>query len=104
MPITLDLPPELEAAARREADRRRIPVEQLLAQGLIGQLPADACPEVTRALFQQWRAERQAQPAAGPDDDGGDDNFDYDEFVRGMNANRAGGRIPFPPELKGVTW
>ena len=102
MPITLELPPELEAAARREAARRRIPVEQLLTEGLVGRLPPDACPEVVRALFQKWDAEWKALLAAEPDRDADED--DYEDMVRSMNANRAGGRIPFPPELKGVTW
>jgi predicted DNA-binding antitoxin AbrB/MazE fold protein len=33
-----------------------------------------------------------------------DDGFDFEEFARNLNANRGGGRLPYPPEMKGVTW
>lgn len=32
------------------------------------------------------------------------DEEDADAFFAGMNANREGERIPYPPELKGKTW
>ena len=66
MPIQIDVPPELEAAARKVAERRRIPVQQLFLQGAIAQLPGDACPEVIRNLFAKWREEWAANLAVTP--------------------------------------
>src|SRR3954447_7101776 len=98
MPIQLDLPAELEAAVRKEADRQRMTLDQFVTWALIARLPDDACPEVIRGLFRQFCEQRQAASA-----DAGEE-LDFDELVKNMNASRAGGRLPFPPELKGVTW
>lgn len=100
MPILIDLPPELEAAARAEAERRRIPVEQLFLQGAIAQLPGDACPAVIRNLFTKWHAEWKAALAAEPMSE---EDEELDDVPPG-NATTRPTSTSFPPELKGVTW
>lgn len=91
MPMQLNLPPELEAFVRAAAARAGVTVEWFVLDA---------------ALDRATHAEREAVSGAVRKwlDEQDDDGFDYDEFVKGMNANRAGGRVPFPPELKGVTW
>ena len=100
MAIHFDLPPELEAAARKEAERRCIPVEQLFIQGMIAQLPDDACPAVIRNLFQQWYTEWKAALAANPPSEVEEQ---LDEQVRSVSAARRD-RMPLSSELRGAPW
>lgn len=101
MPIPIDLPPELEAAARTEAAKRGIPVEQLVLQGLINQLPPEACPGTIRGLYRQWFAEWKARQEQEAGDEEGDTEADFCDMVNSMNADRAGGRLLFPPRVEG---
>ena len=102
MPITLDVRPELEAAIRAAAAREQLSPEDYLLWAVVARLPGDACPDVIREYFAEYRAREAARRAAAPADD--DDDIDWDEFARNINANHAGPRPPFPPEMKGILW
>jgi hypothetical protein len=95
MPLTIPLPPDLEARLAAEAARVGVAPERLAAGVLDAHLPADR-RTAALALLDSWRAGADAQ----------DQREAGEALVRGLNATRAeaGERLHFPPELEGVTW
>jgi hypothetical protein len=96
MPLTIPLPPEVEARLAAEAARAGVPPEALAADLLGRSLAQPGRGEAVAALVGSWLA-----TAALPDE-----REVGRELVRGLDANRAAGgeRLLFPPELEGVTW
>ena len=96
MPLTVPLPPEIEARLVAEAGRAGVPPEALAADLLGRSLAPSGRGEAVAALVRSWVA-----TAALPEE-----REAGRELVRGLDANRAAGgeRLLFPPELEGVTW
>ena len=96
MPLTIPLPPEVEARLTAEAARAGVPPEALAADLLGRSLAPSGRGAAVAALVESW-LETAAQP---------EEREAGRELVRGLDANRAaaGERFLFPPELEGVTW
>jgi hypothetical protein len=93
MPLTIPLPPDLEARLAAEAARVGVAPERLAASVLDTHLPADR-RTAALALLDAWHAGADAE----------DQRETGDALVRGLDAGRPGQRPHFPPELEGVTW
>jgi hypothetical protein len=94
MPLTFTLPAGLEAAVRAAAMSAGTTPEELVTRAVAERVPGVGAPHLDPA---------KTGVEAETEDDA-DDGFDFDEFARNVNANRGGGRLPYPPEMKGVTW
>ena len=96
MPLTVPLPPEVEARLVAEAARAGVPPEALAADLLGRSLAPSGRGSVVAALVGSW-----LETAALPEE-----REAGRELMRGLDANRAaaGERPLFPPELEGVTW
>jgi hypothetical protein len=96
MPLTIPLPPEVEARLTAEAARAGVPPETLAAELLGRSLAPPVRGTALAALIGSWldTAGLPEEREAGR------------ELMRGLDANRAaaGERPLFPPELEGVTW
>lgn len=90
MPLTFTLPAGLEAAVRAAAATAGTTPEELVTRAVAEKVPGVGTPH--------------PGPAETVVEDDADEGFDFDEFARNVNANRGGGRLPYPPEMKGITW
>ena len=96
MPITLDLPAELEDRLRQEAARRGVPAETYALQVLAQHLPPADRAAAAEAWFRLWVAEAEK---ATPEDEA-----EAEAFFKALDEDRPSYRKLFPDELKGITW
>ena len=96
MPLTIPLPPEVEAQLTAATARAGVQPEALAADLLVRSLAPSGRGAAVAALVGSW-----LETAALPEE-----REAGRELVRGLEANRAaaGERPLFPPELEGVTW
>ena len=96
MPITLDLPAELEDRLRQEAARRGVPAETYALQVLAQHLPPADRAAALHELFAQWEAEDQAITP--------EEEAEAEAFFKALDEDRPSYRKLFPDDLKGITW
>ncbi len=94
MDITITLGPDDERFVREEAEKRGVAPERLAETLVSGALERERKAAQIAAMFRAWEVE----DSANPDDD------TFETIVKGLNEERAGYRLHFPPELKGKTW
>jgi hypothetical protein len=94
MELELNLPPELDARLRGEAERQGLSPAAVAVKVLDEHLPSSDRAAQLGALLASWQAEDESAP---------DDDPDYD-FFQALDAARTSHRKLFPPELKGISW
>jgi hypothetical protein len=94
MPLTLQLPDDLEERLEREAERRGVDAATLTTQLLELQLPPKRRPSRIGALRDEWARESDPEEQA--------ETGRY--LIEALDRDRPSSRRLFPPELKGVTW
>jgi hypothetical protein len=94
MPLTLNLPPELEQYLLQEAKQQELSVEAVVLRLLANSLLLKQRQVEAVNLLQSWI----------DDDDVGEQQATGEYLIHALDEDRLSERKLFPVELKGVTW
>ena len=94
MPITLNLPPELERYLVQESDRRQLSIEEIALQCLTSSILVKQKQVEAVNLLQSWI-----------DDEDVEEQQETGEYlIRALDEDRLSDRKLFPLEMKGISW
>jgi hypothetical protein len=94
MPLTLNLPPDLEQRLTQAARLQGVSLDAFTVRLLDEHLPPKDRRQELVTLLQKWIDE----------DDADEQRETGDYLVGALDEDRLSGRKLFPAELKGVTW
>jgi HEPN domain-containing protein len=82
--MTIELPAEIEARLKGEAQRQGVPAEQYAKQILVEHLGRPGATQSIEELFAEWEAEDHTDDP----DEISRRNEEFEEFKKAMNQNR----------------
>jgi hypothetical protein len=94
MPLTINLPPELERYLRQEAKQQQLSIEDIALQCLTSSIRVKQKQVEAVNLLQSWI-----------DDEDVEEQQETGEYlIRALDEDRLSDRKLFPLEMKGVSW
>jgi hypothetical protein len=94
MPLTLNLPPELEQYLVQEAQQQGLSVEAMTLRLLAKSIAVEQKQAKAVDMLQSWI----------DDEDSEDQQATGQYLLQVLDEDRLSDRQLFPPELKGITW